>query len=174
MSIHNIIMSPINEKFFWSCADKGENNEESCWDWQGRKDPWGYGHYKDFNTPVLSYLLSNGIKRIPKDMCVCHKCDNPSCINPRHLYLGTHKDNMIDKHNKGRDGSKIELCDEIILKIYEMQNDGNTKTQIAKKLKLTKLQVDSVFNRPKLGFWYRYFRREKMLNRRKENYKRQK
>lgn len=85
------------------------NEETGCWEWQGCKRS-GYGRTiigsrtdgtrRTECTHRISYMLNYG--EIPKGMEVCHKCDNPSCINPDHLFLGTYKDNAMDCLNKGR------------------------------------------------------------------------
>jgi hypothetical protein len=75
-----------------------------CWAWQGNKIPGDYGVLKIDGKRILAHRLSwqlqNGL--IPPGMFVCHKCDNPSCINPDHLFIGTQKDNMEDCKSKGR------------------------------------------------------------------------
>ena len=75
-----------------------------CWNWNLRLDHDGYGRISynscSMKASKVSYLEFIG--SIPEGLCVCHKCDNRRCINPHHLFLGTHKDNAIDKMNKGR------------------------------------------------------------------------
>ena len=87
-----------------SLYKKTKIDDNGCWNWLGAKDPDGYGRACYMNkTPMahrLSYQFSKGL--IPEGMCVCHTCDNRACINPLHLWLGTHQDNMDDKKNKGR------------------------------------------------------------------------
>ncbi len=93
-----------------------EINIYNCWVWQGATNDGtanGYGNIKILGEKKLVHRvyweIINGC--IPKDMCVCHHCDNPPCINPEHLFLGTHTDNMRDKTNKGRHhSSKKQQC----------------------------------------------------------------
>lgn len=77
----------------------------SCWTWLGYRDRDGYGNFclngRPYQAHRISWAYYNN-KEIPKGMLICHTCDNPSCINPDHLFLGTPKDNMVDKYNKGR------------------------------------------------------------------------
>jgi hypothetical protein len=75
-----------------------------CIEWKGRKNKQGYGIIKikgiDFGVHRLSWTLHNG--RSPRKLLVCHHCDNPSCINPEHLFVGTYKDNSQDMVSKNR------------------------------------------------------------------------
>lgn len=79
-------------------------SERGCWEWLGYKTRKGYGTQRFGGKKILahrySYELYNG--KIPDGLCICHKCDNPSCVNPDHLFLGTIQENNLDCIKKGR------------------------------------------------------------------------
>ncbi len=87
------------EARFWSKVDKASD----CWMWTGFLTN-GYGHFwlnsRKIRAHRFSWILSNG--DIPDGLIVCHHCDNPKCVNPSHLFLGTHSDNTQDCVRKGR------------------------------------------------------------------------
>lgn len=98
-----------------------------CWNWKGTFSPNGYGTITlDGKTKMVhrvSYEFHSG-ERIPDGLMVCHRCDNRGCINPEHLYLGTHNDNMRDMANsdvmKGEANPKSILTQSQVIEIKQM------------------------------------------------------
>lgn len=87
---------------FWSKVDRS-GGFDSCWVWRGRKLR-GYGKFDYDSKTVFAHRFSyeQNFGKAPIGKCVCHSCDNPSCVNPRHLWIGTNQDNVNDKVKKGR------------------------------------------------------------------------
>lgn len=85
---------------FWQKVEK----TDTCWNWTGAKTN-GYGVIGTRRSTIekahrISYMMHKG--DFQQNLCVCHTCDNPACVNPDHLFIGSHKDNAIDKIAKGR------------------------------------------------------------------------
>lgn len=88
------------EARFWAKVRK----TETCWLWTAAKTRTGYGRFNVGGQVMYAHRVSWGIANVvtPDGLCVLHKCDAPTCVNPNHLFLGTAADNMRDRDTKGR------------------------------------------------------------------------
>lgn len=133
---------PVKERF----DEKWEPDPETgCWKWTASKFKGGYGKFRLDGRMLYAHRIAWKLYRgeIPKGegalgTCVCHKCDNPSCVNPDHLFLGTHNDNMEDRNKKGRaaKGSKhgrAKLSKKEVIEIRRLADEGTlTQREIGK------------------------------------------
>lgn len=91
------VMKKFEKKFV-------EDEISGCWNWTAYKDRYGYGRFGVNRNPQLAHRVAFMlyIGEITDSLCICHHCDNPGCVNPSHLFLGTIQDNMDDRNKKGR------------------------------------------------------------------------
>lgn len=124
-----------------------------CWAWQGATSA-GYGHIrrrpKLWTAHAYSYTLHKG--PIPKGWVVCHRCDNRICINPAHLFAGTHADNSADMRAKGRSGrgernGRAKLTEGIVRRILNDHRRGATNTEIQNRFGISSAQASRIVNR---------------------------
>lgn len=110
----------------------------------------GYGHltYNGKNVRAHRFFYENLIGPIPEDLHVLHKCDNPLCVNPKHLFLGTHQDNVQDMVTKGRHG-KSKLTED---QVQEIRLDVRRSIIIAKEYGVHR----STINRIKSGIRWKH------------------
>ena len=130
------------ENRFWNKVRKGKPNE--CWSWLGARQVRGYGNFysdgKRIGAHRYSWQLHNN-SIIPKGHVIMHTCDNPNCVNPRHLALGTQQNNMIDAVEKGNVGSGYDhynasVPDELAIQaVMKYRNTDLTLEDVAQWLR---------------------------------------
>jgi hypothetical protein len=123
-----------------------------CWEWQAQRSRDGYGKLQLRGKKHLAHRLSFEVHcgPIPDGINVCHRCDNPCCINPSHLFLGTQADNIADKFAKGRgvtprlfgaDHSQAKLTEADVLAI---RASSASQSQMAKAFGVSKSTIGSI------------------------------
>ena len=133
-----------------------------CWLWTGAKEYQGYGyfHYEHKKPPIRAHRLS--FKLMYGDMLlekpnICHKCDNRACVNPLHLFLGTHQENVKDRTIKGRGvrGSKqwaSKLTEKDVLEIRKLLTQNVNTLEIAKKFNVSRSNIQKIASREYWGW----------------------
>lgn len=143
------LMSRTPAQRFWSKVEKGED----CWNWQGSGMTNGYGSFsigrKTLSAHRFSYEIAHG--EIPQGLYVCHRCDNRRCVNPKHLFLGTAKDNEADKVRKGRQayGEKngcSKLTWQEVDEIRDLSSQGISQRKIATIYNVSQRAIWQVVN----------------------------
>lgn len=145
------IMDDYDIKAFNRLFNKTAIQENGCWNFTGACNPiWDQGVFwyrgKNRIASRVAYLLCTG--DIPDDICVLHTCDNPSCINPEHLFLGTFQDNtddMINKNRKplGEEATQNSLTEEMVRNIRE-EIKYVSQSILAKRYKVTKSAIKHI------------------------------
>ena len=131
-------------------------NSDGCWNWTGSRNSEGYGNTmigsrrdgsrRTAKAHRVSFFIFTGIS--PEGYDVCHKCDNPSCINPNHLFLGTEKDNMRDMVRKGRESrlpsekcSSTKLTKDQVIEAKQLKRHGTSYYLLAKMFGVSKSTI---------------------------------
>lgn len=145
---------PIENRFW----EKVKKTPAGCWLWMGSKEHFGHGHIgnkgKMLKAHRLAWEFENG--KIPDGLHCLHKCDNPSCVNPSHLFLGTHQDNMRDMISKNRQSSKLTKKQVIKMRQYYMLRGrrGHGRWRHFKKPKgISFKELGKKFNVKKQAAW---------------------
>jgi hypothetical protein len=145
-------------------SENSEIDINGCWIWKRYKDKKGYGLLTFKGNPILAHRLSylTFVGEIPNNLFVLHTCDNPTCVNPKHLFLGNHQDNMKDRNNKnrqakGEDNGRSKLVQEEANEIRDLYSaeleeraKGKdfqlTQRKLAKRFKVSQTTIKDIVN----------------------------
>lgn len=145
----------VNAERFWSNAHRG--TVEECWPWRRHTNRRGYGMLAELGShktrrQVLAHRVAFELfyaRKIPDGLLVLHACDNPGCVNPAHLFLGAHADNMRDAKTKGRVawGSRVgtsKLTADIVRGIRGLYEAGHRQKDIAGRYGIAQAYVSEI------------------------------
>jgi hypothetical protein len=147
-------ITPRVESRFWKNVDQRE--EDECWPWTGcRTHGYGALHFDRRNGVELSHRISYVIHygSISYGVCICHRCDNPICVNPNHLFPGTQSENMRDMwkkgrgrvfHHQGERNPASKLSESAVLEIIKMRTGGKKLSEMSKMFGVSKSNISSI------------------------------
>lgn len=124
---------------FWPFVDRPSDDPDTCWTWNGGRTEKGYGSFDRTGAHRVSYWLMTGEE--PGEMDVLHRCDNPPCVRPSHLFLGTHQDNMADMKAKGRNHREIAVTDEQVAEMRRRYLAGENSRTLAQEYGISRAQT---------------------------------
>jgi hypothetical protein len=143
----------INDERFFKKATRNKTTE--CLEWKNKKNKFNYGVVRHNGRPMLAhrvaYMISHPDENID-NLHVLHKCDNPSCINPDHLFIGTHADNMADMQSKMRGNRKVNY-DELL----KIRNSKECNRALSKKYDVSERTIRRIRHKDKNGA-YKYYK----------------
>lgn len=154
-----MIKDPIIKRFMSKVDVRGD---DECWPWKAGKDRDGYGRFQLNDTWTASHRIAYFLrhKKLPtqntqgEKLLVCHTCDNPICVNPNHLFLGTHLDNVRDSIAKGRraDMKGVNnpgscLSDHQIIRIRELAHNKIPYKEITRIFGICKATISQIVTR---------------------------
>ena len=160
IKLSEINFSEKDIKRFWSYVEISKD----CWNWIGAIANSGYGVLsvggkkgKTFLCHRISYCLYYG--KFDESLLVCHTCDNRSCVNPNHFFLGTDEDNLKDMYQKGRHGMLGKKMREEVIKKVQLSRKGkyqgekacNVKLKEKDVMKIRKLLLDGNYTEREIG-----------------------
>ena len=150
---------PDNRKYLAMRIINGLDSapEVGCWEWKRSKNIYGYGTLKVNGKTVTAHKTAYElfVGEVPDGLLVLHSCDNPSCINPAHLHVGTQSDNMKECYERGRSSIKpvslkgekngsAKLTSADVNEIRKMLSCGKKQQQIAEVFKISQSQVSNI------------------------------
>lgn len=139
---------------FWSYVDMS-GGQSACWTWKAYKDPNGYGRFgvgrhRDRNVrSACSHRVAFALHYGYEPEFVCHKCDNPPCCNPLHLFGGSVQDNMADMKAKGRHAfgekhGRSVIDADVVNSIFHLRESGLSHSQIGREVGLSKSHTGAI------------------------------
>jgi hypothetical protein len=146
--------TPLTKRF-WSKAEVTDLFK--CWNWTSTKNHTGYGQFSIGRKGKklahrLAWQLTCG--SIPQGKCVLHRCDNPKCVNPAHLFLGSQQDNIDDMVSKGRHGDargvnngRSKLTEQDVLTVRSLSEQGINQLVIAAKFNVHRSAIYKIASR---------------------------
>lgn len=145
------------EAAFWAKAKRAD--DDGCWEFQGGRSKTGYGYFgvgypKTMLAHRYAWTVTNG--PIPDGMNVCHKCDNPPCVRPTHLFLETPTGNHADKvakgrqakgepvTNRGESAGLAKLTEATVLEIRRLYAEGVPQIELAPRFGITQGNISKI------------------------------
>lgn len=141
---------------FMNMVSRGEKLSD-CWSWTGNRPGGLYGHFSvgtDKTVKAHRWIYQHVYGKIPNGLIVRHKCDNPPCVNPLHLEVGTHKDNQQDKIKRGRGADRrgtkhplAKLKDDDVREIRRLAACKVTQAELAERFGVRRGQIGKIIQR---------------------------
>lgn len=138
---------------FWEKVARGAPHE--CWEWTANRTEDGYGRFfsgrrRQSGTAILvlahRWAYEEAFGPVDSDLLVLHRCDNPPCVNPGHLFLGTHADNVADCESKGRRNyiRRVKLTAEIVRDVRRRAEAGAMQRSLARELGVSETTISHI------------------------------